>query len=83
MRSRLSGGYGWIIVAAVIAAIDLTAPEGETLTHSAQRAMEKHPALTIGMVTATATHLLVGHHRHYQRVDPFRAIGLLRRFTVR
>ena len=82
MDSGLRGHHGWLIVLGVITIIDLTAPEQETLSHAAQRAMTRRPLTTSGVVVLTAAHLIAGHHRHYSRVDPFKVVGLVRRFTT-
>lgn len=82
MKSPLKGHHGWMILVGVIAAIDLTASENETLTDACARTVEKFPLLTTGAVLCTATHLIIGNHPTYHRIDPFRLIGYARHFTA-
>lgn len=43
----MTGARGWTLVAGVVIAIDATARPGETLSEAADRAIERHPLLTI------------------------------------
>lgn len=59
---RLTGlrqaDYGWLAVAAVVVVAEITAAEGEMLSHGTARYRRAHPVLTTSMVLTTAMHLL-------------------------
>lgn len=78
----IKGEHSWLILFLVVAVLDLLARDQQTLSHATQRSMEKHPFFTTAVVVVTSVHLVFGHTRHYSRVDPFRAVGYLRKFTV-
>lgn len=48
----------WLVLGAFVAAYDMLAPEGETLSEGVDRALERHPLLTTAAIGATALHLL-------------------------
>lgn len=68
-----AGTYGWIALAAGVAAFDYLAPE--TLSHAVDRALERPYGriAAIGAVAVTAAHLLNLIPREY---DPFVMIHL-------
>ena len=51
------GDRGWLIVAAVVVAIEVTADDGELLSEACDRYLADHPWLTRGIVAAFALHL--------------------------
>jgi hypothetical protein len=68
--------YGWLAVAAVVVAAEVTAGPGEMLSHGAARYKAAHPVLTTSVVVVTAAHLLEWLP---QNVDPYHCTyGLLR-----
>lgn len=50
--------YGWLAVAAVVVAAEVTAAPDEMLSHGAARYKAAHPVLTTSVVVITAAHLL-------------------------
>lgn len=68
-----AGSYGWIAIAAGVAAFDYFSPE--TLSHAVDRALE-HPVrryAAIGAIAVTSAHLL---NLLPERLDPFCALGI-------
>lgn len=58
----------WLALAVGVAAYELTARDGELLSHAVDRWLEAHPVLTFTAVGVTAAHLL---NLLPERVDPF------------
>jgi len=53
-----SKARGWLVMVAGIVAYEVSAPEGELLSHGADRYLEAHPWLTRAVVCVTAAHLI-------------------------
>ena len=51
------GDRGWLIVAAVVVAIEVTAGDGELLSEAVDRYLANHPWLTRSIVASFALHL--------------------------
>lgn len=79
IESPLSGDHGWLILALLVIAVDLSARESETLSEALWRYRKKHPVVGTIAVLATALHLLAGDHPCFRRVDVFKLIGISRR----
>lgn len=47
----------WLALAGGVACYDLLAPSGHTLSEACDRALEKHPVMTLGAIALTAGHL--------------------------
>lgn len=79
----LKGAHGWLIVLGAVAAIDLLAQEGQTLSEALHAGRRRHPVIVTTAVLATAFHLLLGDYPTLGRFDSFRlrhpVIGLYRR----
>lgn len=75
----MKGIHGWMILVGLVVVFDLAAGDGETLSESVHRGIEKHPVLISAAVGTTTAHLLLGGHPVASRIDPFRALGLARR----
>lgn len=54
----LTGNQAWTVIAATVVAHELTAPQGQLLSHAADNARAKHPIITNALIAATALHLL-------------------------
>jgi plasmid stabilization system protein ParE len=82
-KSKLKGAHGWLIVLGAVAAIDLLAQEGQTLSEALHAGRRRHPVIVTTAVLATAFHLLLGDHPTLGRFDSFRlrfpVIKILRR----
>ena len=81
IESPLSGDHGWLILALLVIAVDLSARESETLSEALWRYRKRHPALAHFVVLATALHLLAGDHPEFRKFDVFKLIGLSRRIV--
>lgn len=66
--------WGWVAIGVFAAGWDAIAPE--TLSDAADRALEKHPVLTIATIGAVAMHL-ANTFEHYgiEKLDPISQIG--------
>lgn len=82
MRSPLKGWQGWLILAGIVGVIDLLADRNETLSDAAHRALHKHPVVVAAVVGLTSAHLTLGYDARWKKVDPFHAIGMIRKWTV-
>lgn len=47
----------WGVILGGVACYDLLAPAGHTLSEACDRAIEKHPVMTLGAIAVTAAHL--------------------------
>lgn len=65
----------WIALAAGVLVYELAAHDGELLSEAADRYLARHPVLTIGVVAATALHLLNITPRW---CDPYGILGISR-----
>lgn len=54
----MTGARGWLAVAGVIVVIDATARPGETLSEAADRAIGRHPVLTVVGATLVWAHVI-------------------------
>lgn len=54
----LTSREAWLVIAAVVVAHEVTAREGELLSHGVDSAMESHRAATVAVVALTALHLV-------------------------
>jgi hypothetical protein len=74
LRARaLSGKRAWAAIAAFVLYHDLACSEGEMLSESVDRGLERHPSLVYGFIGVTAAHLL---NLLPDRVDPYQLVGL-------
>jgi hypothetical protein len=65
---------GWLLLAAYIIGYELTAGEGELLTHGAERYLASHPWIWRAVVGFTAGHLL---GILPESIDPYRHTHVL------
>ena len=68
------GDRGWVIVAAVVVAVEVTAGEGELLSEAVDRYLTGRPWLTRSVVTVLALHLI---NLLPPRVDPIHQLVYL------
>lgn len=54
---HLNARRGWLAVAGLVTAYELTCPDGELLSEGVDRALQKHPVLTTLAIGYTAAHL--------------------------
>lgn len=54
----MTGNQAWATIGALVAIHELTAPQGQLLSHSCDRARAKQRILTDTLIIATALHLL-------------------------
>jgi hypothetical protein len=59
---------GWAVVLGTITAHELSCDKGNTLSEGVDRALEKHPILTIGAIAITSAHLI---NLLPEKIDPF------------
>lgn len=67
----------WLGIGAIVLAHDVFCPEGQTLSEGVDRAIEKHPVLTLGAIAVTGAHLA---NILPEAIDPFhQAVKLVKR----
>lgn len=74
------GDWGWLLVAAVVIAVDLAVEDGETLSEAADRYLEHRPVLTHAVALVTVAHILNWLH---PQADPFTWAFMLSRRWLR
>lgn len=75
-----SSTIAWGVLAAGVATYDALCPHGQTLSEGVDRAIEKHPVLTILAVGAVALHLLnVYEHYGLERLDVIHKLAELKK----
>lgn len=72
VRPHLTAKRGWKMIWLAVSAYELACPEDELLSQGVDKALEKHPVLTLGAITLTACHLANVIPEKY---DPF-SIGI-------
>lgn len=77
------GFVAWCVIGVGITVYELACPEGEMLSHTVDRGLEKHPWLVAGAVLVTAAHLLnqldTPPLNHF---DPYRALAGMKRLLA-
>lgn len=67
-------GKAWLAVGAAVTAYEFLCDEGQTLSEGVDRAIEKHPILTLGAIAVTSAHLA---NVLSPRVDPYHQVTKL------
>lgn len=62
----------WGVLAVGVLIYDWLAPTGETMSEAVDRAIERHPIITIGAIGAVALHLI---NALPERVDPLHKLA--------
>jgi hypothetical protein len=74
----MTGLRGWLALASVIVVIDATARPGETLSEAADRAIGRHPVLTVVGATLVWAHVInVFDAAGLQHLDVIHRLALL------
>lgn len=69
----------WGVLIAGVATYDAFCPKGQTLSEGVDRAIEKHPVVTIAAVGAVALHLVNAFDKYdLQRLDVIHQIASLK-----
>lgn len=66
----------WLALGWGVAVYDYAAPEGQMLSEGVDRALEKHPLLTVAAVGTVALHLL---NVLPERIDPLHQLSVMGR----
>ena len=77
-----SGAIAWGVLASAISLYEATCPDGQLLSESVDRALERPVGryLAIGAVAVTGAHLLnIFEHFGMEHLDPLHALGRLKR----
>ena len=67
-RNPLTARRAWLGVGTLVLAYEIACPDGELMSEGVDRAIEKHPVLTILAIGATALHLA---NLLPESIDPF------------
>ncbi len=67
-RSKIRAGHLWLVLAGVVTALEVVAPEGELLSEGVDRGLQRHPLLVRAAIIVTAAHLM---NLLPEKVDPF------------
>lgn len=68
----MTGEQGWLLLLALVVAIDLTAAEDQTLSDAVHRARRRYPPLIWLGIAVTVYHFLAGDHATLGRYDTYR-----------
>lgn len=68
MENPLTARRAWAGLAAGVVAYEIACPNGELMSEGVDRALEKHPVLTMLAIGATALHLA---NLLPEQIDPF------------
>lgn len=71
----------WCAIGACITVYEVLAPEGEMMSHTVDRGLERHPYLVTGAIVVTAAHLLNVLDRA-PWMDPYQILARMRQLRA-